>query len=56
MKLMQVLECCLHHDPSVRFDAPSLCYVLDEIMNGTSGLGDGEGSDVKWSDESWELP
>ncbi|KAF4629039.1 hypothetical protein G7Y89_g9111 [Cudoniella acicularis] len=54
-KLMRVLEQCLDPNPNIRFDAVSLCYVVEEIREGPSGLRGG-GDDTEWFDESYELP
>ncbi|CAM1507513.1 Fc.00g071540.m01.CDS01 [Cosmosporella sp. VM-42] len=54
-KLMRVLEQCLDADPKARFDAKSLCFVMEEIKDGLSGSGYG-GDDCEWFDETYELP
>lgn len=55
--LMRVLERCLDPDPAGRFDAKTLVVVMDEVLNGPSGLIAGAyGGDVEWYDGSYELP
>ncbi|KAF2476013.1 kinase-like protein [Lindgomyces ingoldianus] len=55
--LMRVLERCLDPNPAGRFDATSLVVVMDEIMDGPSGIAASTyGEETEWYDGSYELP
>ncbi|KAF2258979.1 kinase-like protein [Lojkania enalia] len=55
--LMRVLERCLDPNPSGRFDAASLVVVMDEVMDGPSGIAaTAYGRETEWYDGSYELP
>ncbi|KAF2682307.1 kinase-like protein [Lentithecium fluviatile CBS 122367] len=55
--LMRIMERCLDPNPAGRFDAASLVVVMDELMDGPSGLAaSAYGGEVEWYDGSYELP
>ena len=55
--LMKVLERCLDPNPAGRFDAASLVVVMDEVIDGPSGLAaSAYGEETEWYDGSYELP
>ena len=55
--LMRVLERCLDPSPARRFDATTLVVVMDEVMDGPSGIAaSAYGGETEWYDGSYELP
>jgi hypothetical protein len=55
--LMKVLEGCLDPNPAGRFTAASLVVVMDEVIDGPSGLSaSAYGEETEWYDGSYELP
>jgi hypothetical protein len=56
VRLMRLLEHCLHPDLRFRFEADHICHVIDEIKDGSSGLATEDEGEVEYFEGSYKLP